>query len=203
MPISVHRHLANDHQRYSLAGDLDLLVPTTVSGWRENSGEPIWFSHPCVTRLRGGRGVTFHVGTLVRLRFPRPADFKTSLTTLEPARSIDEAAGLEDIPSSFVGARFCTLDDSALKTSRHCYLKSCWNTGLQGEAGPKRRVLDHEGLSHWHSMLMAGNRYIETVGAYRTHEDAMQIVSGRLARPKIHLELPRLAGLPLRWSASL
>jgi len=109
---------------------------------------------------------------------------------------------LEDIPSSFVGARFCTLDDSALKTSRHCYLKSCWNTGLQGEAGPKRRVLDHEGLSHWHSMLMAGNRYIETVGAYRTRQDAMRIVSGRLARPNIHLELPRLAGLPLRWSAS-
>ncbi len=66
-----------------------------------------------------------------------PADVKTSVTILEPARSINEAAELEDIPSSFVGARFCTLDDSALKTSRHCYLKSCWNTGLQGEAEAK------------------------------------------------------------------
>jgi hypothetical protein len=52
-------------------------------------------------------------------------------------------------------------------------------------------------------MLMAGNRYIETVGAYRTHQEAMRIVSGRLARPNIHLELPRLARLPLRWIASL
>jgi len=39
-------------------------------------------------------------------------------------------------------------------------------------------------------MLMAGNRYIETVGAYRKHEDAMQIVSGRLDKPTIHFEAP-------------
>ncbi|CZT37506.1 Fic family protein [Rhizobium sp. 9140] len=52
------------------------------------------------------------------------------------------------------------------------------------------RPLCHEGLFHWHSMLMAGNRYIETVGAYRTHEDAMQIVSGRLDKPTIHFEAP-------------
>jgi Fic family protein len=50
--------------------------------------------------------------------------------------------------------------------------------------------LDHEELSHLHAMLMAGNRYIETVGAYRQHEDAVQIVSGRLDRPAIHFEAP-------------
>lgn len=48
----------------------------------------------------------------------------------------------------------------------------------------------HEELFHWHSMLMAGNRYIETVGAYRQHNDAMQIVSGRLDKPTIHFEAP-------------
>lgn len=52
------------------------------------------------------------------------------------------------------------------------------------------RPLHHEGLFHWHSMLMAGNRYIETVGVYRKHEDAMQIVSGRLDKPTIHFEAP-------------
>jgi len=51
-------------------------------------------------------------------------------------------------------------------------------------------VLDHEGLSHWDSMLMAGNRYIETVVTYRTHQDAMRIVSCRLARPHIRFEAP-------------
>ncbi|MCZ7486127.1 Fic family protein [Rhizobium rhizogenes] len=50
--------------------------------------------------------------------------------------------------------------------------------------------LRHEGLFHWHLMLMAGNRYIETVGAYRRHEDAMQIASGRLDKPTIHFEAP-------------
>ena len=50
--------------------------------------------------------------------------------------------------------------------------------------------LDHEKLAHWHAKLMAGNRFIQTVGAYRQHEDAMQIVSGRLDRPIIHFEAP-------------
>jgi Fic family protein len=50
--------------------------------------------------------------------------------------------------------------------------------------------MHHEELFHWHSMLMAGNRYIETVGAYRQHDDAMQIVSGRLDKPTVHFEAP-------------
>lgn len=52
------------------------------------------------------------------------------------------------------------------------------------------KPLRHEGLFQWHSMLMAGNRYIETVGDYRKHEDAMQIVSGRLDKPIVHFEAP-------------
>lgn len=52
------------------------------------------------------------------------------------------------------------------------------------------KPLDREKLFHWHSMLMAGNRYIKTIGDYRKHEDAMQIVSGRLDKPTIHFEAP-------------
>jgi Fic family protein len=49
----------------------------------------------------------------------------------------------------------------------------------------------HQGeLFHWHSMLMAGNRYVETIGSYRRHDDPMQIVSGRLDKPTIHFEAP-------------
>lgn len=51
-------------------------------------------------------------------------------------------------------------------------------------------ALYRDELSHWHSMLMAGNRHIETIGAYRRHDDAMQIVSGRLDKPTIHFEAP-------------
>ncbi|WP_342032997.1 hypothetical protein [Agrobacterium pusense] len=35
-----------------------------------------------------------------------------------------------------------------------------------------------------------GNRYIETVGAYRQNEEAMQIVTGRLDKSIIHFEAP-------------
>lgn len=51
-------------------------------------------------------------------------------------------------------------------------------------------LLHHEELFRWHSMLMAGNRSLETIGSYRRHDDAMQIVSGRLDKPTIHFEAP-------------
>src|SRR6266404_6854368 len=38
--------------------------------------------------------------------------------------------------------------------------------------------LTHEIMFSWHSMLMSGVRRINTVGAYRTHPDPMQVVSG-------------------------
>ncbi len=50
--------------------------------------------------------------------------------------------------------------------------------------------LDHETLFRWHSMLMTGNRHLATIGGYRTHEDAMQIVSGRVDKPIVHFEAP-------------
>lgn len=50
--------------------------------------------------------------------------------------------------------------------------------------------LDHETLLRWHRMLMLGNRHIGTIGGYRTHADAMQIVSGRLDAPTVHYEAP-------------
>ncbi|UWU25618.1 Fic family protein (plasmid) [Rhizobium sp. CB3060] len=52
------------------------------------------------------------------------------------------------------------------------------------------KPLDHEILFRWHSMLMAGNSHLATIGSYRTHEDAMQIVSGRFDKPTIHFEAP-------------
>ncbi|MBY4611002.1 Fic family protein [Rhizobium sp. 9T] len=61
--------------------------------------------------------------------------------------------------------------------------------------------LDHETLFRWHGMLMTGNRHIGTVGGYRTHEDAMQIVSGRLDRPTIHYEAPPSKQVPAEMAA--
>ncbi|EBA07933.1 hypothetical protein SSE37_01730 [Sagittula stellata E-37] len=39
-------------------------------------------------------------------------------------------------------------------------------------------------------MLLSHDRRLETIGAYRQHAEAMQIVSGRLDRPPIHFEAP-------------
>lgn len=56
--------------------------------------------------------------------------------------------------------------------------------------------LSHETLFSWHAMVMAGERRIETIGAYRTHAEAMQIVSGSIGRPKLHFEAPPSAQVP-------
>jgi Fic family protein len=47
-------------------------------------------------------------------------------------------------------------------------------------------------LCRWHGMLLRHDRGLETIGAYRRHDDAMQIVSGRIDRPKVHFEAPPL-----------
>ncbi|NOD78505.1 MULTISPECIES: Fic family protein [unclassified Ruegeria] len=50
--------------------------------------------------------------------------------------------------------------------------------------------LSHDTLFRWHDMLLSHDRHLETIGAYRSHEDAMQIVSGRIDRPTVHFEAP-------------
>ncbi|WP_407496669.1 Fic family protein [Pseudooceanicola sp. MF1-13] len=50
--------------------------------------------------------------------------------------------------------------------------------------------LTHEALFRWHGMLLSHDRRLDRVGAYRQHEDAMQIVSGRVDRPVVHFQAP-------------
>ncbi|GLU27901.1 cell division protein Fic [Brucella sp. NBRC 12950] len=56
--------------------------------------------------------------------------------------------------------------------------------------------LDDPTLLRRHQMLMQGNRHLETIGAYRTHNDAMQIVSEHPDRRTIHFEAPPSTQLP-------
>ena len=51
------------------------------------------------------------------------------------------------------------------------------------------RPLTKELLFEWHSLLMAEDRYI-TPGQWRTGEEPMQVVSGRIDRPTVHFEAP-------------
>ena len=50
--------------------------------------------------------------------------------------------------------------------------------------------LSHDRLFRWHEMLMKERHDLSDVGLYRTHEDAMQIVSGAAYDPTIHFEAP-------------
>jgi Fic family protein len=50
--------------------------------------------------------------------------------------------------------------------------------------------LSERQLFDWHIMLMNGRHDLSDVGAYRTHADAMQIVSGALHAPRVHFEAP-------------
>lgn len=62
-------------------------------------------------------------------------------------------------------------------------------------------TLDHETLWRWHGMLLSHDRGLETVGAYRRHDEAMQIISGRIDRPKVHFEAPPSAQVPVEMQA--
>ncbi|MDT1064132.1 Fic family protein [Paracoccus sp. CPCC 101403] len=56
--------------------------------------------------------------------------------------------------------------------------------------------ISRDTLCRWHRMLLSHDRGLETIGAYRRHDDAMQIVSGRAERPTVHFEAPPSAQVP-------
>jgi Fic family protein len=52
------------------------------------------------------------------------------------------------------------------------------------------KPMRHQQLFNWHEMITNGRRDLLDVGRYRTHEEPMQVVSGRLDRPIVHFEAP-------------
>lgn len=63
--------------------------------------------------------------------------------------------------------------------------------------------LTHRTLYTWHKVVMAGERRIETIAAYRKHSEPMQIVSSRLDLPKVHFEAPPSARVKAEMNAFL
>ena len=55
--------------------------------------------------------------------------------------------------------------------------------------------LSHEMLFSWHDNLMLGNPKIKA-GKYRTYKEDMQVVSGRIDKPKIHFVAPPSSRIP-------
>ena len=59
-----------------------------------------------------------------------------------------------------------------------------------------RKPLSHKMLLAWQAMILNGRRDVEQIGAYRKHDDPMQVVSGRLDNPKVHFEAPPSKCIP-------
>ena len=64
-------------------------------------------------------------------------------------------------------------------------------------------TLTEEQLFNWHTMLMRGRRDLTTIGAYRTTQNPMQVVSGPIATPKVHFEAPPSVRVPTEMSRFL
>ena len=60
--------------------------------------------------------------------------------------------------------------------------------------------LSEDKLLIWHKMLMKGNGTVQ-VGAWRSHEEPMQVVSGRIGRQKVHYEAPPSSRVPAEMKA--
>lgn len=56
--------------------------------------------------------------------------------------------------------------------------------------------LTHEQLFKWHKMLTNGRRDLHNIGAYRSHDEPMQIVSGDFLDPTVHYEAPPSKDVP-------
>src|SRR5216683_4201295 len=48
----------------------------------------------------------------------------------------------------------------------------------------------------WHRMLLSGDLSILVMGGYRTHAEAMQVVSGPIHKPTVHFEAPPSSRVP-------
>ena len=60
--------------------------------------------------------------------------------------------------------------------------------------------LSEEKILAWHEMLMKGNRMVR-VGAWRAHDEPMQVVSGPIGRQKVHYEAPPSSRVPSEMKA--
>jgi Fic family protein len=130
----------------------------------------------------------------------------------------DERQGLtieliaqEAVESSVIEGEI--LDRASVQSSvaRHLGIKADQRRANAAEAGAAELManlfrtyaepLTETMLCDWHAMLFNGRRDLADIGRYRTHEDAMQIVSGALHSPKVHFQAPPSQAVPSEMAA--
>ncbi len=115
--------------------------------------------------------------------------------TLKIERISDEAVKTSEIEGEILNR------DSVQSSLRHQFGLGAEAPGVKpAERGISRMMFDlyrgfgepltDQTLFEWHRMLLSHDRDIEIVGGYRTHADAVQVVSGLVHKRTVHFEAP-------------
>lgn len=118
-----------------------------------------------------------------------------------------ELISQEVVDSSAIEGEILDRDSVQSSLARHLGFAADQRRASAAEAGAAELMadvyrnhaapLDDRTLFAWHAMLMNGRRDIADIGRYRTHEDAMQIVSGAIQAPRVHFEAPPSNTVPM------
>jgi len=111
-----------------------------------------------------------------------------------------ELISTEAVKTSAIEGEMLDRDSVQSSVRRHLGLQADHRRISEKEAGIAEMMvslyrsieepLSHEMLHDWHRMLMRGHREVRVTGAYRTHTEPMQVVSGPVGHPRIHFEAP-------------
>lgn len=126
-----------------------------------------------------------------------------------------ELISTEALDTSEIEGEYLNRDSVQSSVRRELGLKTDRLVATPAEAGVAEMMvnlyktlsasLDKSVLFEWHQMLMNGRRDLDEIGSYRTHVEAMQIVSGPDYDCKVHYEAPPSAQVPkemrnyLKW----
>jgi Fic family protein len=120
--------------------------------------------------------------------------------TLERSNLTVELIVQETLESSAIEGEILDRESVQSSLARHLGLTVPLRRVAAKEAGAAELMadvyrgfdapLDHKRLFAWHAMLMNGRRDLQSIGRYRDHADAMQIVSGPIGRETVHFEAP-------------
>lgn len=106
-----------------------------------------------------------------------------------------------------------TLDRESVQSSiqRALGLKASRRTALPAENGIAEMMVDllkttgaplsGAMLHRWHELMLGGRRDLQSIGAYRRHDEPMQIISGASYAPKVHYEAPPSDTVPGQMAA--
>jgi Fic family protein len=113
----------------------------------------------------------------------------------------------EAYKTSEIEGEILNRDSLQSSVGRHFGLKTDNRRISPAEQGISEMMVDlyktfndpitHKQLFSWHEMLTYGRRDLLDIGKYRTHEDPMQVVSGRFDQPKVYFEAPPSSRVPL------